>query len=644
MHSKIIDHSYKPQENSIEELKNRINHLEEINRFTLDALELAASLMDFQPGISNLDTAAVILEETCSKVARLMDFKCMAIYLVNEEDSDFNLSFCQPMECRNNIEQEVDHLIEQGFFAWAMREKHPLRLASSMNFSRHIVLNVMSTSSRVRGMFVGFLQGDSSTVPDVSWSLLNIVMISSANALESFELYKIFKEANVELKKSVMKRTRQLEVQSTHDQLTHLPNRDMIFKKLEQLIRKYNAAEPSENNRAAFLLIDLDMFKEVNEALGHEVGDKLLIQVGFRLLEIVKNQESIGRLGGDEFAIILTGPKCRDEALLTARNIIKSMRTPFNVSNESLVLDVSMGIAMYPDHGTNLSQILSKADVAMYASKRRKTGYTLYSNKLESSGINRLSLMGELKKSLDNDELTLYYQPKIRLDNEKVCGAEALIRWIHPSRGFIPPDEFIPLAEQGGLIRELTSRVISMAVNQIRQWADQGLSIPLSVNLSVRDLQESSLPEKVFLTLQNQAVHPKMLEMEITESAFVTAPEKVKWVLNALNETGVILSIDDFGTGYSSIAYLKDLPVKILKIDRSFVMKMHKERDDAVIVKSIIDLGHNLGLKTVAEGVENDEILSMLKNLGCDMAQGYHIMKPAPPDAFTAWVKGRHET
>ncbi|MFO7727805.1 MAG: EAL domain-containing protein [Desulfonatronovibrio sp.] len=623
-------------QDSMSKLEKRLEHLEEVNRFTLDALELASSLMDFHQSINELERPTVILEETCLRVARLINFHDMVIYLVNEEDNDFYPAYWEPADTGRNSGTDLNNLIEQGFFNWAMREKRPLTLASDTP-GEHIVLHAISTSSRVRGMFLGIIRQDSSSIPDVSWSLLSIVLSGSANALESFELYKIFKDANLKLKNSVITRTKQLEIQSSYDRLTHLPNRDVICNKLKKDI--VSARDSGGAFQVAFLLIDVDMFKDVNESLGHDTGDKILIQVGSRLKKIVQDDDSIARMGGDEFGIIIKGPDVVHLASETAAQIIEIMTVPFDIDGHVLVLDVSIGIALYPDHGNNMGQILSRADVAMYASKRRKTGLTVYDPTLASSGINRLSLMGELRKSLDRNELELYYQPKICLPGQTVSGVEALLRWIHPSRGFISPGEFIPLAEQGGMIRELTSRVLEMTVSRIKQWQDMGLKIKISMNLSVRDLQEGHLPEMVARVLEKEMVDPSLLEMEITESAFMTAPRKSLQALNAIHEMGVRLSIDDFGTGYSSISYLKELPVQLLKIDRSFVMEMHKHKSDAKIVKSIIDLAHNLDLKVVAEGVENQKILDNLTKLGCDMAQGFYIMKPAPVHEVTEWLR-----
>ena len=620
----------------IKDLQARLEHQEEINRFTLDALELAASLIDFQPRISSLESPSLILDEICNRIARLIDFQALGIYLVDEQDNDFYPAYMTPAKHNEILTQETARLIDRGFFPWAMREKRPVILAGSCK-DRNMVLHVLSTSARVRGMFVGLIGSEVHTVPDVSWGLLTIVLSSSANQLESFELYKLFRESNIHLKKIVQERTKQLEAQASYDRLTHLPNRDMIFKNLEKQIRW--CLHTNDQCQAAFILVDLDMFKEVNESLGHQTGDRLLVQVGERLQELTDDCEILGRLGGDEFALVFTGNDVRKLATKRAGQMIQAMARPFELQGQSLLLDVSIGIAIFPEHGKTLGQILSRADMAMYAAKRMKTGYAVYDPKFESSGINRLNLMSELKKGLQHDQLSLYFQPKINLHTSRVCGVEALIRWHHPTRGFISPEEFIPLAEQGGLIRELTSRVIRMSMEHLQHWKAIGISIPVSINLSVRDIQDNNLPSQISSAIENHALDASCLELEITESAFMSAPQKGLRVLKNLDSLGIPMGIDDFGTGYSSIAYLRDLPVKIIKIDRSFVMDMDSNDNNRKIVKSIIDLGHNLDLQVVAEGVENRKSLDMLKNLGCDMAQGYFILKPRPFDELTDWLQ-----
>ncbi len=620
----------------LEELETRLSHQQEINRFTLDALELAASLIDFQPRISTLESPSLILDEICNRISRLIDFKAMGIYLVDEQDNDFYPAYLTPAKYHDFLDQETRRLIDQYFFPWAMREKRPVMLAAS-DKDNSLVLHVLSTNTRTRGMFVGLIGSEAYAVPDVSWGLLTILLSSSANALESYELYKLFRESNINLKKIVQERTRELENQASYDRLTLLPNRDMVFKSLEKQIRW--CLNTNEACQAAFILMDLDMFKEVNESLGHKAGDRLLVQTGKRLQELTGEGSTLGRVGGDEFAMVVTGTCVKDDAVKMAGRMIQAMTRPFELQGQSLLLDVSIGIAIFPEHGKNLGQILSRADMAMYAAKRMKTGYAVYDPKFESSGINRLNLMSELKKGLDKDQMTLYFQPKIDLASKKVCGLEALIRWHHPTRGFIPPGDFIPLAEQGGLIRELSSRVIRMSTRQIRHWMALGINIPVSINLSVRDIQDNKLPDQIASAIEEYNLAPSSLELEITESAFMTAPNKGLRTLNKLNDMGIPMSIDDFGTGHSSMAYLRDLPVKILKIDRSFVMDMDKNDNNRKIVKSIIDLGHNLDLKVVAEGVENQKSLEMLENLGCDLAQGFFILKPLPSEELTDWLQ-----
>ncbi len=629
---------HKDSSEYIKDLESRLAQQEEINRFTLDALELAVTLIDFQPNYNQLESSQPILEETCSRIKRLIDFHALGIYLVDEQDNDFYPAYVTPEEYRDLLFRETDRLIEQGLFPWAMREKRAVNVPGTIQ-GLHNVLHVISTNNRVRGMFIGLIGQEASTVPDVSWALLSIVLSSSANALESFELYKMFKDSNIHLKQVVKERTKQLELQARYDRLTHLPNRDMIFKSLEKKIRA--CLESDHCAQVAFILVDMDMFKEVNDTLGHQAGDNLLVQVGFRLQEIIHEPENLGRLGGDEFAMLLCANNAKEQAEKKAKQVLRVMSQPFEIQGQSLLLDVSIGIAIFPEHGKNLGQILSRADMAMYAAKRMKTGYAVYDPEFESSGINRLNLMSDLKRALDKDQLTLYFQPKIELSTEQVCGLEALLRWHHPSRGFIPPDEFIPLAEQIGLIRKLTDRVIHLAAAHIKHWQTLGINLTLGVNISARDIQDARLVQQIDTTLSSFGVPNSSLELEITENAFMSAPHAGLRTLQKLHSMNIPVGIDDFGTGYSSISYLRDLPVQILKIDRSFVMDIKDNPNNQKIVKSIIDLGHNLDMQVVAEGVENREGLDLLKRMRCDMAQGYYFLKPKPAEELTDWLQSR---
>ncbi len=417
------------------------------------------------------------------------------------------------------------------------------------------------------------------------------------------------------------------------DQLTLLPNRARFAEFLQHHL--INSDTPG-----AVLMLDLDRFKHVNDVLGHDVGDRLLQSVAERLQALCAPAHSVlARLSGDEFAVLLahTDAHAASEAALA---ILKDFERPLQIDNETIDLGAGIGIALFPEHGHDVNLLLGRAELAMYAAKTRQCGSLIYHAQLDAGSQESLSLLTELRHAVEDNELRLYLQPKIDLQQGKVVGAEALVRWQHPTRGLVPPMQFIPFAEQTGFIRLLSAWVLSNAARFARQAADAGLTLRLSVNLSTRDLMDQDLPAKIEAMLAPLQVPSSSLCLEITESAIMDDPERALSTLEHLHAMGFKLSIDDFGTGYSSLAYLKRLPVDELKIDKSFVMAMERDLDDARIVRSTIELAHNLGLSVVAEGLETVKAWAMLAQLGCDEGQGYFICKPMPQEQFIDWVKG----
>jgi diguanylate cyclase (GGDEF)-like protein len=419
-----------------------------------------------------------------------------------------------------------------------------------------------------------------------------------------------------------------------HDRLTDLPNRMLFRDRCDQAIR----AADREGTSLGVLVLDLNRFKEINDALGHEHGDTLLTQVGPRLSTVLRGVDTIARLGGDEFGILLGGLRRGVETTVVAEKITAALEEPFSLKDMELQVSASIGIAVYRDHGDDADGLMRHADVAMYAAKAAKVPFETYSPDQDHNTTDRLQLVGDLRRAVAQNELELYFQPKVDLAG-RVVGAEALARWNHPKRGFVPPDVFIPLAEHTGLIRQLTSRVIDVALAQCRAWQDDGLDLAIAVNLSARDLLDLNLPDEVAALLEQHGVRPDLLELEITESSIIDQPARSIAVLDRLFEMGINLAIDDFGTGYSSLTYLQRLPVKTLKIDRSFVTRLRTNEADANIVRSTIDLGHNIGLVVVAEGVEDQDSFEQLATMGCDIAQGYHIARPMPADKFQGWIR-----
>jgi diguanylate cyclase (GGDEF)-like protein len=414
------------------------------------------------------------------------------------------------------------------------------------------------------------------------------------------------------------------------DALTGLPNRVQFRDAVREAIA-------TKGEGGAVIMLDLDRFKHVNDVLGYRVGDLLLGCVGERLSQqAARGGDMVARLGGDEFAILLRRADAA-LALTVAERIVAAFDEPLALEEHTVDMGAGIGIACWPQHAADADALLSRAEVAMYAAKRRTAGPLMYDASIDATSAQMLSLLSELRRAVEKGELRLYLQPKLMLESGRVGGAEALVRWQHPSRGLVPPMEFIPFAEQTGFIRTLTMWVFEEAARHWLALRAEGLSLQLSVNLSTRDLLDPELPQKFGALLVKQGVPAEAFCLEITESAIMDDPQRALATLNKLSGLGFKLSIDDFGTGYSSLAYLKRLPVDELKIDKSFVMSMVEDLDDAKIVRSTIDLAHNLGLTVVAEGVENGKVWDALRALECDEAQGYHMGKPMPAAEFCVW-------
>jgi diguanylate cyclase (GGDEF)-like protein len=427
------------------------------------------------------------------------------------------------------------------------------------------------------------------------------------------------------------------EYEALHDSLTGLANRALFHREVEAAVR---AAAP-DGRSVAVMLMDLDRFKDVNDTLGHHNGDELLREVASRLLATLDKEITVARLGGDEFALLVPAIRNQRHAIEEATRVRLVLERPFVLEELTVEVGATIGIAVSPDHGTEASALLQRADVAMYAAKAADSGVEAYSSDRDQYTPRRLALAGELRQAIEQGDLGVHYQPKVDLVTGQTVGVEALVRWNHPVHGPVSPDEFIPVAEQTGVIRPLTTYVLEAALEQCRAWQAEGIRLGVAVNLSVRSLLDSELPAELNRLLRRTGVPPGMLTLEITESTMMADPARVIAVVNRLGTLGVKLSIDDFGTGYSSLSYLKRLPVQEVKVDKSFVMGMGSEESDATIVRSIIDLGANLGLRVVAEGVEDEPTWFRLCELGCNVAQGYFLSAPVPAAQLTRWLRKR---
>ncbi|HUA46419.1 MAG TPA: EAL domain-containing protein, partial [Solirubrobacteraceae bacterium] len=418
---------------------------------------------------------------------------------------------------------------------------------------------------------------------------------------------------------------------------TGLANRERFRARLDETI----ATARTTAQAFAVMLLDLDRFKEVNDTLGHHYGDELLRDLGPRLAEAIGPEGLVARLGGDEFAVLPSEwTSDTDELEAIAERLIMCVQQPVVVDEMTLEVGVSIGVARFPRDGEDPHSLLRSADVAMYAAKEAHAGCKVYAAALDRHSVRRLSVLSEFRRALDSDEIVVFYQPIMHMDGDRVHGAEALVRWQHPELGLLPPSDFIPIVEQTGLIGPLTKHVLERAVAECRQWRQRGRELTVSVNLSVRNLLDPEVPALIGHLLALYGLAPEALQLEITESMLMSDPDRSLVTLTRLAQLGVGLSVDDYGTGYSSLANLRRLPIDELKIDRSFVSPMLSDESDLIIVRSTINLGHDLGLKVVAEGVEDEATLNRLAGLGCDFAQGYHFSKPLAPEAFTNWMGG----
>lgn len=435
-----------------------------------------------------------------------------------------------------------------------------------------------------------------------------------------------------DMQSGIQSREKQINSLAYFDDLTGLPNRNQFNSQLEK-------AFSSENQSPVMIaLLDIDRFKEINDTVGHETGDRLLGLISKRLKNYANAADFYARTGGDEFAIIFDSPDL-NRCDYIAQQVMQLFEQPFTIDNLVLDVDVSMGLAYSPEHAATAQALFQCADIALYSCKGKHDSYALYDPKLNKYSLQRLNLMSELKEALHAGQLELHYQPKISIQDNSVTNVESLIRWIHPVHGFIPPDEFIGLAEQTGAIRSLTHWVLGQSLRQVNRWQQDGKNIGVAVNISAVDLVDLRLPGYVSQLLTEYDVDPSLLTLEITESAIMGDPETAIKSLQSLRRMGIFLSIDDFGTGFSSMAQLKKMPVHELKIDKAFVLELADNKDDKVMVTTLVSLANNLGLTTVAEGVENQASLDYLGQIGCTKGQGFHMSRPLPIDKFDAWYE-----
>ena len=617
---------------------------------------LESELQDREDEIALLKEIAVAVSselniekvfQLVSERARLLiQAETLLIPVLNSE----NTHYTYRAGCGKNSDEIVGETLplEYGICGWVWRNKRAWWRGVLSDLEEqeknkweyeagHVILVPLIGKGHFLGGIAGInkLNGGDFTKRDLD--LLTLFASQVSVAIENASLFAESEHAKLRaenyqreleyLNNELAETNRQLEHLALHDSLTNLPNRSLILDRIQQSI----FIAKRENKPFAVLMMDLNRFKEVNDTLGHDVGDKLLKKVSLRVQKILREVDMVGRLGGDEFIFIVPGAGIAG-AILVANKLKAVLERPFRVGHYSLYVLASFGIAVYPHHGTDVSTLLKRVDVAMYVAKRENNDYFVYDPAEDLYSPRRLAQLGELRKAVDENELILHYQPKVDLKSGEVVGVEALARWPYLGRYFIPPVEFIPMLEQTGLIRPFTQWVLNTALQQYSEWRKSGFNVSMAVNLSMYSLRDPQLISQLSELIRKWKISRGMLILELTESAFMYDPVHIMDTLLRLNAMGIELSIDDFGTGYSSLSYLKRLPVQEIKIDQSFVQDMANDKDDAAIVRSIIELAHNLGLRVVAEGVENRMILDLLADLNCDKAQGHYISQAHPAD------------
>jgi len=434
-------------------------------------------------------------------------------------------------------------------------------------------------------------------------------------------------------------RLAELERLALHDALTGLPNRALFHDRVRQAI----AAAERNGEPFALMVLDLDRFKQVNDTLGHQIGDRLLQAVGPRLAGGLRKSDTLARLGGDEFAVLLPPPVDLERTSTTAERLVESMFLPFSIDGMKLDLGVSVGAALYPDHGVDLDGLVHSADVAMYKAKREQLGFSIFSAEQAEGSARRLSLQRDMRPAIDRGEMQVLFQPKVAVAGWAVTGAEALLRWHHPLEGILTPDDFLPIAEQTGVVMPLTLKVLNDCLDAQRQWRHAGIDLPLSINISPKWLRDPEFPKILNLLLRNWQGRPEQLMLEISESAVMVDPQGTLEILDAVAKLGVGITLDHFGTGYSSLPLLQRLPITALKIDRTFVGDLFAEQSATVVVRSVVKLAHGLGLRVIASGVENERAADHLAAIGCDEIQGYFVGHPMTVQQLPAWLEAQSD-
>ena len=525
------------------------------------------------------------------------------------------------------------NLVLVGLFSWALGIYLTRGLNGLQQGTQQIAEGTLGYQINVHG--TDELAQTAAAFNTMSVKLKHLDEAHTKKEIEIHRLNQALEQRVVERTVQLQDANKQLEHQALHDALTKLPNRALFHDRLRSTL---SSAQRSQE-LFALVALDLDLFKEINDTLGHHAGDLVLQHVAKACAKILRDSDTVARMGGDEFMLLLPKVTDKESAMHVAQRVLEAIKEPLQIGERLIEVNASLGVALFPQHGEDELTLVTHSDAAMYEAKRQKLGVALYQVEMGEGKSEAVALKGELRRAIHDGEMVLHFQPKIDINSSLINGVEALVRWQHPRLGLLYPDKFIGLAELSGLIKPLTQEVLRLAMKQIQEWSSQGYSFPIAVNISAINLQDKDFPASVAAMIAEYAVPSHRLELEVTETAIMTEPIVAIENIRKLSQLGIQMSIDDFGTGYSSMAYLQKLLVAKIKIDKSFVMDMGEHDNDEVIVRSTIDLAHNLGLKAVAEGVESQAAWDKLRDLGCDSAQGYFMSKPLSAEHFLEWVR-----
>ncbi|MGM0553873.1 MAG: putative bifunctional diguanylate cyclase/phosphodiesterase [Pseudomonadota bacterium] len=621
-------------------LRERIRYLEEAlesNAYAMDVLGATTAIF----GDTNRNRSPEqIIQGTLESVRRLLATRDITVYVL-DSDSSFNLFHQEnPDTAGPNLADTVEELIQEGTFSWALHQNHPVCLPGRLD-GESVLLHVISTRTRIRGMFAARLEPRELQRHEITLSTLTMVLFNAAYALENAELFQIMDRRQKALQRITERQSRELLHHMSHDPLTNLPNRMLFGDRLAQALDRHAGGSA----HVALMLLDLDNFKRLNDSLGHRAGDELIRKVAKDLGDLLNRacdrngnpfRTTLSRLGGDEFGILVEDVESLEGVVRLVTDVVRSTAVERRVLDHPVVSSASCGIAVFPYDGDQPDDLLSHADAAMNEAKQRgRNGFRFYTQDLHSRTYRHFQLENELGRAIEEDQLVLHYQPKVELASGRIIGGEALIRWQHPKLGLLPPSHFIEIAEDMTLIEEIGEWVLRQVCRDLKALKIRPDDLPrIAVNVSARQLRQPELAQRFFAITEQEGIPSDRIELELTETTIMDDPQGAARMFQALRSVGILLAVDDFGSGHASLMQLKQLPADTLKIDRSFIRDLEHGESNVNLVRAIVLMARTLGLELIAEGVETQRQAEILLELDCHHAQGFLFSRPVP---FAEW-------